>query len=106
LSELGFDGRARVMRYAGLTVNFAREIGATTMVRGLRNSVDFDFELQMAQTNNWLAEDIEAVYLMANSPNHFLSATLIRQITELGGDVTPLVPECVARALNRKKATN
>lgn len=104
LSELGIDGRARVMGYSGLTVNFAREIGATTMVRGLRNSVDFDFELQMAQTNHWLVEDIEAVYLMANAPNHFLSATLIRQITELGGDVTTLVPSSVARALKKKAA--
>jgi pantetheine-phosphate adenylyltransferase len=86
-----------------LTVNFAREIGATTVIRGLRNSVDFDFELQMAQTNHWLADDIEAVYLMANAPNHFLSATLIRQITNLGGDVTALVPKSVARALKRKK---
>lgn len=103
LQEMGVDGRARVLGYSGLTVNFARQVGAKVMVRGLRNSVDFDFELQMSQTNHWLAEDIEGAFLMANAPNHFLSATLIRQITNLGGDVTALVPPNVARALNRKQ---
>jgi pantetheine-phosphate adenylyltransferase len=103
MRELGVDGRARVVGYRGLTVAFAQQAGAQVMVRGLRNSVDFDFELQMAQTNHWLAEDIEIVCLFANSPNHFLSATLIRQITNLGGDVTALVPACVARALMKKR---
>ena len=103
MHELGVDGRARVVGYSGLTVAFAQQIGAHTLVRGLRNSVDFDFELQMAQTNHWLADDVEIVCLFANSPNHFLSATLIRQITNLGGDVTQLVPACVARALANKR---
>lgn len=103
MRELGVDGRARVVGYSGLTVAFAQQTGAHTLVRGLRNSVDFDFELQMAQTNHWLAEDVEIVCLFANSPNHFLSATLIRQITNLGGDVTALVPASVARALMKKR---
>lgn len=102
MTELGVDGRARVVGYSGLTVAFAQQAGAQVMVRGLRNSVDFDLELQMAQTNHWLADDVEIVCLFANSPNHFLSATLIRQITNLGGDVTQLVPACVNRALLKK----
>jgi len=104
LHDIGVDGRAHVRGYSGLTVNFAREVKADVMVRGLRNSVDFDFELQMTQTNHWLAGDIEAAFLMANSPNHFLSATLIRQITNLGGDVSTLVPPNVAQALKKKPA--
>ncbi len=103
LRDIAADGRAQVLGYSGLTVNFARKVGAKVMVRGLRNSVDFDFELQLTQTNNWLAHDIEAAFLMANAPNHFLSATLIRQITNLGGDVTSLVPAAVARALAKKQ---
>jgi pantetheine-phosphate adenylyltransferase len=102
LRDINADARARVQGYSGLTVNFARKVGAKVMVRGLRNSVDFDFELQLTQTNNWLAHDIEAAFLMANAPNHFLSATLIRQITNLGGDVNALVPAAVARALDKK----
>jgi pantetheine-phosphate adenylyltransferase len=101
--DIGVDGRARVLGYSGLTVNFARQVGASVMIRGLRNSVDFDFELQMAQTNHWLAENVEVVCLFANAPNHFLSATLIRQISSLGGDVTALVPPCVARKLVEKQ---
>jgi len=103
LLEAGIDGRASVVGYSGLTVNFARQVGARVLIRGLRNSVDFNFELQQAQTNHWLAEDIEVICLFANAPNHFLSATLIRQIARLGGDVTALVPACVARALRQLK---
>ena len=103
LLEAGIDGRASVVGYSGLTVNFARQVGARVMIRGLRNSVDFNFELQQAQTNHWLAKDIEVICLFANAPNHFLSATLIRQIARLGGDVTALVPACVARALRQLK---
>ncbi len=104
MAELGVDGRAHVVGYSGLTVAFAQQAGAQAMVRGLRNSVDFDFELQMAQTNHWLADDVEIVCLFANAPNHFLSATLIRQITNLGGDVGQLVPACVNRALQKKRS--
>ncbi len=98
------DGRLRVTGYSGLTVEFARAIGARHIVRGLRNSVDFDYELQMSQTNHWLAPDIESVFLFANAPHSFLSATLVREITQLGGDVTPLVPPVVAGALRKLKA--
>jgi pantetheine-phosphate adenylyltransferase len=97
------DKRVRVTGYSGLTVDFVRAIGAKHMIRGLRNSVDFDYELQMSQTNNWLAPDIESVFLFANAPHSFLSATLVREITLLGGDVTPLVPPCVAAALKQAR---
>ena len=97
------SGRLRVVGYSGLTVEFARKSGTKAMIRGLRNSVDFDYELQMSQTNNWLAPDMESVFLFANAPHSFLSATLVREITQLGGDVTALVPPCVATALATKK---
>ncbi len=91
----------RVVGYSGLTVNFAREVGAKVMIRGLRNSVDFDYELQLALTNYWLAPDIEIVSLFATSPHTFLSATLVREVAQLGGDISPLVPDNVARALKK-----
>jgi pantetheine-phosphate adenylyltransferase len=96
-------GRVRVLGYSGLTVNFARDIGAHVMIRGLRNSVDFDYELQLAQTNHWLAPDVESMFFFANSPHSFLSATLVREITNLGGDVTQLVPPVVSKALKSRK---
>jgi pantetheine-phosphate adenylyltransferase len=106
LGEFARDNRLRVVGYSGLTVEFARKIGAKHMIRGLRNSVDFDYELQLSQTNRWLAPDIETVYLFANTPHSFLSSTLVREITTLGGDVTALVPPCVSSALqvNQKPA--
>ena len=91
--------QVQVQSYTGLTVNFAKAVGASVIVRGLRNSTDFDFELQIGQTNHWLADDIESVFLCANAPNHFLSATLVRQIATLGGDPTELVPRNIADAL-------
>jgi pantetheine-phosphate adenylyltransferase len=103
LSDYLREGRLRVTGYSGLTVEYARAIGARHMVRGLRNSVDFDYELQMSQTNNWLAPDVESVFLFANAPHSFLSATLVREITLLGGDVTQLVPPVVASALRALK---
>ena len=93
------SGRVLITGYSGLTVNFARKVGASLMIRGLRNSVDFDYELQLSQTNNWLANDVESVILLANAPHSFLSATLVREITLLGGDASALVPDNVGRAL-------
>ena len=95
--------RAEVRSYTGLTVNFAREAKANIIVRGLRNSIDFDFELQMGQTNHWLAGEVELVCLFANAPNHFFSATLVRQVATLGGDPTDMVPPPVAEALRQLK---
>jgi pantetheine-phosphate adenylyltransferase len=95
--------RVKVVPYTGLTVNFAKAIKAQVIVRGLRNSTDFDFELQMGQTNHWLADDIEVVCLFANAPNHFFSATLVRQVATLGGDPTAMVPPVVAAALRALK---
>ena len=103
LSELNEDGRIAVVGYSGLTVHFAREQGAQVIIRGLRNGVDFDFEWQMAQTNHWLASDIEIVCLFANEPNTFVSATLVREVATLGGDVSELVPACVAAAIAHKR---
>lgn len=102
LSKIDHKGNIRVLGYSGLTVTFAKEIGANVVVRGLRNSVDFDFELQMGQTNHWMVPEVEIVCMFANAPNHFVSATLVREITFLGGDMSALVPPCVATALKQK----
>jgi pantetheine-phosphate adenylyltransferase len=102
LQVIDHKGKIKVMGYSGLTVKFAQEIGANVVVRGLRNSVDFDFELQMGQTNHWMAPDVEIVCMFANAPYHFVSATLVREITHLGGDMSALVPPTVAVALHNK----
>jgi pantetheine-phosphate adenylyltransferase len=103
LADVDCDRRVSVIGYSGLTVHFAREQDAQVIVRGLRNGVDFDFEWQMAQTNHWLASDVEIVCLFANAPHTFVSATLVREVATLGGDVSELVPPCVAQAIARKR---
>ena len=103
VADLADAKRINVVPYTGLTVNFAKDIKANVIVRGLRNSTDFDFELQMGQTNHWLASEVEIICLFANAPNHFFSATLVRQVATLGGDPTEMVPPVVAAALRALK---
>lgn len=93
-----------VMAYGGLTVDFARRIGARVIVRGLRVVSDFELELQMALTNKQLAPEIEVVCLMTSRDYAFISSSIVREIALLGGDVSAMVPPHVARALAAKAA--
>jgi pantetheine-phosphate adenylyltransferase len=88
-----------VQRYSGLTVDFAREVDATVIIRGLRVFSDFEFEFRMALANYRLAPKIEAVTLLTREEHMFLSSTIVREIASLGGDVTSMVPPLVAEAL-------
>jgi pantetheine-phosphate adenylyltransferase len=89
----------RVVAYHGLTVLFAREIGASVMVRGLRAISDFEYELQMAHTNKKIAGDVEFVCLMTSLQYAYLSSTILKEMASLGGDVTGLVPDRVREVL-------
>lgn len=95
----------RVMPYNSLTVEFAASIGADLIVRGLRDSMDFERELQTAQVNQTLAPDIDMVLFMASHKYTFLSASTVREIASLGGSVDAFVPAHVADALQRKFAS-
>lgn len=92
----------RVDVFHGLTVDFASEVGALTIVRGLRAVSDFEHEFKMAHMNRHLAPDIDVVCLMTSSQNSFISSSFIKQVALLGGDVTGLVPDNVVDALNEK----
>lgn len=95
------DGRANISiePYGGLTVDFARAIGAQVIVRGLRVFSDFEFEFRMALANQRLAPQIEVVTLITREEHTFLSGTTVREIASFGGDVSSMVPPLVARAL-------
>lgn len=93
----------RVVPYGGLTVDFAREIGAGAIVRGLRVISDFELEYQMALTNSQLAPEIEFVCLMTRQAHAFLSSSIVKEIALLGGDVSGMVPPHVAAALEEKR---
>jgi pantetheine-phosphate adenylyltransferase len=89
----------RVESYTGLTVEFARLMGAQFIVRGLRVISDFELEHQMALTNRELAPDIETICLMTRREYAFLSASIVKEIAKLGGPVENFVPVHVAKAL-------
>lgn len=89
----------RVRPFDGLAVDFAREEGARVLVRGLRVADDFEFERQMSMMNRHLAPEIETVLLVADPEHAFVSASLVREVVLLGGDVRRLVPPCVRDAL-------
>jgi pantetheine-phosphate adenylyltransferase len=88
--------------FSCLTVDFAKEIGAHTIVRGLRVLTDFETEFEMALMNKNLSPDIELVCLMANLEFQFLSSSLLKEVTGLGGYINNLVPEVVAEAVRKK----
>lgn len=95
-----------VVSYAGLTVACAREVGANVIVRGLRNVADFEFEQQIGWGNRVLEPDIELCCLFCNSEFAFLSATILKEVANLGGDYARWAPESVQHALQSKFATN
>jgi pantetheine-phosphate adenylyltransferase len=82
-----------------LLVEFAREEGATAIVKGLRAISDFEYEFEMNQLNRKLAPEIESVYVIASPSYSFLSSTGVKEMAMFGGDVSDLVPEAVAKAL-------
>ncbi len=89
----------RVLSYKGLTVDFARQLDASVMVRGLRAISDFEYEFQMALMNKKLAPEIEFVALMTSLEYAYLSSTILKEVALLGGDVAGLTPECVREVL-------
>jgi pantetheine-phosphate adenylyltransferase len=93
----------RVAPYGGLTVEFARAVGAHAIVRGLRVTSDFELEYQMALTNRQLAPEIEFVCLMTRHTHAFLSSSIVKEVALLSGDVDAMVPRQVARALEAKR---
>ena len=96
--------KVTVMTFDGLVVDAARAAGATLLVRGVRNVTDFDYEMRMSQMNRALAAGIETVFLAAGSDVGFISSTLVRQITAMGGDVSAFVPAGVQNALDRARS--
>jgi pantetheine-phosphate adenylyltransferase len=91
-----------VESFSGLTVDFAKKTKAQAMVRGLRMSADFEREFDMAMMNKRLFPELELVCLMANVEYQFLSSTLLKEAANLGGDISDLVPEHVAKALRKR----
>ncbi|ERT99643.1 phosphopantetheine adenylyltransferase [Brucella sp. 04-5288] len=94
--------RVSVIAFDGLVIDAARKHGAQLMVRGLRDGTDLDYEMQMAGMNGTMAPELQTVFLPADPTVRTITATLVRQIASMGGDIKPFVPVAVAAALNTK----
>lgn len=92
-------GRVRVLPFDGLIMDFCRQQGATAVVRGIRNLTDFDYEAQMAAMNRKLHPGVETVFLLPQAELQCISSTLVREISQLGGDVSQMVSGAVAARL-------
>lgn len=93
------EARVEVTAFDGLTIRYARERGAKSIIRGLRAVADFEFEFQLATMNRQLEPEVETIFLTPAVNTTFISSTLVREIARLGGDVTPFVHASVARVL-------
>ena len=91
----------RAEAYTGLTVDFARHIGAAVILRGMRNSADLLFEYQVAMTNRAVA-GVETVFILTSAACSFLSSSLVRQIARMGGDVSAFVPPAILPRIQQR----
>ena len=98
------DTNISVVGYQGLTVAFARAIGAKVIVRGLRVFSDFEYEFRMALANYRLDTEVDVMALITNEKHTFLSSSTVREIASLGGDISSMVPPHVVPALKRRFA--
>ncbi len=101
-AALAGDAEIDVQPYEGLTLQFARQIGATMIVRGLRAVADFEYEFQMAAMNQQLDREIETVFLMADPRHQAIASRLVKEIAALGGEVGKFVSPRVKEALLAK----
>jgi len=95
-----------VVKYSGLTVDFCQKVGAKFILRGLRNTGDFEFENAIAQNNLLLNPAVESYFLMSRSGKAHISSTIVRDVWFNGGDVSAMVPTEVLNLLNEKRPTN
>ncbi len=96
------EPKVSVKAFSGLLVSFVRQEGAHVVVRGLRVVSDFEYEFQMALMNRRLDPEVETIFLTPKEELSYISSRLVKQVHELGGDVSGLVPPVVLRALRRK----
>ncbi len=103
LQEVTKDiNNVKIVPFEGLLVNFAKETNASVIIRGLRAITDFEYELQMSQTNHKLCPEIETIFLTTNLDYSYLSSTTVKEVASFEGDVSQFVPETVAKEIVQK----
>jgi len=101
-AAVGDDARVDVRQFNGLLVDFAREVGASLIIRGLRAVADFEYEFQMALMNRHLAPGLETVFMVPSLDTTYISSSLVREVARFHGDISGLVHPVVADALRAK----
>ena len=96
------EPRIEVRSFGGLLVDFAREVGASLLIRGLRAVSDFEYEYQMALMNRHLSPRLETVFMVPSLDTTYISASLVREVARYGGNVSDLVHPRVAEALRAR----
>ena len=91
-----------VQSFQGLLIDFVRQNQANVIVRGLRAITDFEYEIQMSQTNHKLEPEVETMFLTTNLKYSYLSSTIVREVAAFGGDISQFVPETVAKSIKEK----
>ena len=91
-----------IAAFDGLTVDFAKEKGASVLVRGLRAVTDFEYELQIAQTNHKLNPSVDTIFLTTSVEYSYVSSSIVREIASYGGDISQFVPECIVEDIYKK----
>lgn len=94
--------RITIVPFEGLLIHFAREVGASVIIRGLRAVSDFEYEIQMANMNARMEPDIETIFLMASDRHQFIASSLVKDIARLGGDTSQFVSKKVFERLKAK----
>ena len=103
--EMGDDaGRLSIVSFSGLLVDIAPQHDASILIRGLRDGIDLDYEMQMAGMNEVMAPELQTIFLPASPSVRTITATLVRQIASMGGNIEPFVPAAVVEPLTAKFA--
>lgn len=95
-------GNVEVLPFSNLLVDFAREIGATALVKGLRATTDFEYEFQMAALNYRLAPELETLFVTASPDYTYVSSSVVKELASMGGNIGGMVPPCVEDALKER----
>lgn len=98
------DARVEVHQFGGLLVDFAKQVNATLLIRGLRAVADFEYEYQMALMNRHLSPRLETVFMVPSLETTYISSSLVKEVARFGGDVSGLVTPMVSKALREKFA--
>lgn len=93
----------KVIPFEGLLVDFARKMGAKMVIRGLRAITDFEYELQMSQTNHKMEPEVETVFLTTSLEYSYLSSTTVKEVAAFGGDISQFVPPIVVENIEKKR---